>query len=827
MSDVILHNVLVDRCILDGEMLVWDTSSNRFAEFGSNQEIAKAAMQGLQGDRQLCYVAFDILYAGDTSVIHQSLTERQELLQKVVKPSKGHLEVLLPDNGLNDHCPVDESCWSIIANCVEDVEKFFKETIEKRDEGIVLKDLGSKWEPGDRSGKWLKLKPDYVHAAADLDVLIIGGYFGSGRHGGEVAQFLVGLAERSDSTSFPKRFISFCRVGSGLSDEDLDILITRLKPYFRKNEYPKRLPHFYEVTNNSKERPDVWVESPDKSVILSITSDIRTIKSEVFAAPYSLRFPRIQRVRYDKPWNECLDVESFRALVLSSNGNTQRGMDQGALQNPDVKPKRSVKKGEKRGISVIAPHSIQADISTVKEKTLIFANMMFYFVNVPSSYSVDYFHKVVVENGGSFSMNLNDTVTHCIAAEKKGIKYQGAMRYGDVIHYSWVLDCCKLKQLVHIKPKYFLFFSGSSRKKYREEIDALSDYYYWDIDIEDIKQIFCNMVGSENSKMIEHYRKKYSPVKRMGLFHHCFIYLHEIPFGKTDFKVISELAIRRMKLEITMCGGKVCDNLQSATHLLVYAMLGSHQFDEIYRSFPSSQRHLLHQKELYVLGHNWLEDSLDKSEKLAESNYNLKPDSLEEFMGDAKGSLPFLATAVEKEEQSSAAYGKRKRGRRAAAKPTLRPCRRTRAKIGKRPSKLGSDGSESSESSEADPPIDATAAARSKEEKAADIADKTAGQIQDKFGREELVVKQHAPSHSTEMEYKAGDKLEVMTDPIQAMLLDMIPTLSQTQKNHLASDDSVPIPEGMSPVPEPEPSVQPAKKKVSYKDVAGELLKDW
>jgi len=33
----VLANFL--RCILDGEMLVWDTSSNRFAEFGSNQEI--------------------------------------------------------------------------------------------------------------------------------------------------------------------------------------------------------------------------------------------------------------------------------------------------------------------------------------------------------------------------------------------------------------------------------------------------------------------------------------------------------------------------------------------------------------------------------------------------------------------------------------------------------------------------------------------------------------------------------------------------------------------------------------------------------------------
>jgi hypothetical protein len=30
---------------------------------------------------------------------------------------------------------------------------------------------------------------------------------------------------------------------------------------------------------------------------------------QVFAAPYSLRFPRIDRVRYDKAWHECLDVQ--------------------------------------------------------------------------------------------------------------------------------------------------------------------------------------------------------------------------------------------------------------------------------------------------------------------------------------------------------------------------------------------------------------------------------------------------------------------------------------------------------------------------------------
>ncbi|KAF7153916.1 hypothetical protein RHSIM_Rhsim01G0114900 [Rhododendron simsii] len=97
--------------------------------------------------------------------------------------------------------------------------------LDLRDEGIVLKDRGSKWEPGDRSGKWLKLKPEYVRAGSDLDVLIIG-YYGSGRCGGEVAQFLVGLAKRSSPNTFPSR------VATGLSDEELDAVVTKLKPFF-------------------------------------------------------------------------------------------------------------------------------------------------------------------------------------------------------------------------------------------------------------------------------------------------------------------------------------------------------------------------------------------------------------------------------------------------------------------------------------------------------------------------------------------------------------------------------------------------------------------
>lgn len=43
-------------------------------------------------------------------------------------------------------------------------------------------------------------------------------------------------------------------------------------------------------------------------MIVSITSEIRIISFEVFVFFYSLRFFRIDRVRYDKFWYECFDV---------------------------------------------------------------------------------------------------------------------------------------------------------------------------------------------------------------------------------------------------------------------------------------------------------------------------------------------------------------------------------------------------------------------------------------------------------------------------------------------------------------------------------------
>ncbi|PNY05396.1 DNA ligase 4-like protein, partial [Trifolium pratense] len=859
MSEIIIQNILVDRCILDGEMLVWDTSLNRFAEFGSNQEIG---MQQGMGLRVIDSYAVSLSLSSSTInfsyqqiVIHQTLKERHEILRKVVKPLKGRFEILIPNGGINSHPSSGEPCWSFIAHNADEVERFFKETIENRDEGIVVKDLSSKWEPSDRSGKWLKLKPDYVQAGSDLDVLIIGGYYGSGRRGGEVAQFLVGLAERQSPNTHPKRFISFCRVGTGLSDDELEAVITKLKPYFRK--YPKKMqPSFYQVTHHSKERPDVWVDSPEKSIILSITSEIRTIESEVFAAPYSLRFPRIDRVRYDKAWHECLDVQSFIELVQSSNGTTQRDPEYGTK---DSKPKRmkSSVRGEKKNVSIVPSHLSQTDVSGVKGD----------FVNVPPSHSLESFHKLVAENGGTFSMNLNNSVTHCVAADSKGFKFEAAKRRGDVIHYTWVLDCYAQKKLIPLQSKYFLFVSELTKKKLQEEIDEFSDSYYLDLDLRDIKQLLSNINRSEDVSTVDHYRKKYCPKDKWSVFNGCSIYFHTtMPSLKEDWQILLELSSKRFKLEVLMGGGKVTSNLKSATHVVALFAPSFHTNydDEIHSSFTSVERKLLGSKKLHIVNSKWLEDCLNSCQRLSEDTYSLKPYGIEESTAedlehDVAADVHLVEDNVRDRNESFSNKGSKQSSAKAASQDSLALASQEKRGPRKRGRPAGTDESDSLDIRPYEKETDITEGSldfhnehskphetekthnvqgtevveSSERNKGFELGDFKDNQYEKMFVPE-IEMNDASNDHSSQ----GTEKLEIMTDPVQAMLLDMIPSLAMNKveqpTNRNIEEEKRQVQQEKRHVEEEKPpeisNEQPPttkKKKVSLKAIAGGLLNDW
>lgn len=141
-------------------------------------------------------------------------------------------------------------------------------------------------------------------------------------------------------------------------------------------------------------------------------------------------------------------------------------------------------------------------------------------------------------------MNLNNSVTHCIAAETRGVLFRHftlfSLFFAQKIHIFFFLKGLSFKLqnvmvmlstthgyliVVHTRNlslyspsnyhitlymympfcvnfqfdllfrgynRYFLVISESSKKKLQEEIDEFSDSYFMDIDIKDLKQVIRN-----------------------------------------------------------------------------------------------------------------------------------------------------------------------------------------------------------------------------------------------------------------------------------------------------------------------------------------------
>jgi len=117
------------------------------------------------GSAHLMFFAFDILSHKGRDLTKQPLSERRELLRSIVQRSK-HVEV---------------AAWS---SDLEAIERFAR---EHKLEGVVAKQANSRYEPGRRSGAWVKLRYNcrqefviggYTPSHLGLDALLVGFFKG-------------------------------------------------------------------------------------------------------------------------------------------------------------------------------------------------------------------------------------------------------------------------------------------------------------------------------------------------------------------------------------------------------------------------------------------------------------------------------------------------------------------------------------------------------------------------------------------------------------------------------------------------------------------------
>ncbi len=196
--------------VLDGEVVVVDDTGR--SDFLLLQEYRKT------GQGTLVYYVFDLLYLEGYDLMTLPLYRRKEILRAIL-PDQPRIKY-------SDHVEGQGMA-------------FYQAAIDHGMEGVMAKNKNSLYDPGVRSGQWLKIK---THRRQEA---VVGGFTEPRGSRPDLGALLLGVYEKGKLT-----FIG--HTGGGLSHQDLGEIKEMLKPLIRPDSPFQVTPH----TN----QPATWVQ---------------------------------------------------------------------------------------------------------------------------------------------------------------------------------------------------------------------------------------------------------------------------------------------------------------------------------------------------------------------------------------------------------------------------------------------------------------------------------------------------------------------------------------------------------------------------------------
>jgi DNA ligase-1 len=224
------------------------------------------------------YFVFDILASGDDFLIDEPLVLRRERLAETIIAS-AHLEIA-PFTRLSE------------TPAPEELHALFDAARGRGHEGIMLKRSDSPYHPGRRGKWWLKLKREL----STLDVVVVAVEWGHGKRAKVLSDYTFAVRGRDGELQ------TIGKAYSGLTDAE----IAELTPWFLAHERGKR-GHAIAV---------------EPKIVLEVAFDIIQ-PSDLHESGFALRFPRIVRIRDDKPAAEIdtlARVEEIYRAMLAREG---------------------------------------------------------------------------------------------------------------------------------------------------------------------------------------------------------------------------------------------------------------------------------------------------------------------------------------------------------------------------------------------------------------------------------------------------------------------------------------------------------------------------
>ncbi|MDD1674208.1 MAG: non-homologous end-joining DNA ligase [Methanomicrobiales archaeon] len=241
-------------CVLDGEIVVMREGKPDIQPLLERlQRRRDEEIQAYAEHSPVTYIIFDILERHGDPLIDSPLTHRREILSETVQSGDNMVcSVPIPDTG----------------------EAYYEAAIGAGLEGVMAKRKNSRYEPGRRSGNWLKIKK-----IRSLDAVVFGFTRGTGNRSSTFGALILGVYDGENPVYIGK-------VGTGFSVADT-IRFTG------------------QLTDLRAPGPTLTEADEPGKIIWVRPSLVVEVAYQAITHDHRLRMPRFIRTRIDKLPRDC------------------------------------------------------------------------------------------------------------------------------------------------------------------------------------------------------------------------------------------------------------------------------------------------------------------------------------------------------------------------------------------------------------------------------------------------------------------------------------------------------------------------------------------
>lgn len=281
---IIKSHIKGNSFIADAEIVGYDPKTSKYLPFQNISQRIKRKYDIEETAKKIPVEinVFDVMYLDGKSLINLPQKDRHTIVERIIKQE--NKKIVIPKSKL--------------AYNAEEIHRFYKQSLEAGNEGIMIKSLSQRYISGRKVGGWIKLKP----VLETLDLVITRAEWGTGKRANWLSSFTVACLSLDGSS-----FLEIGKVGTGIkekTEEEAGVSFEELTELLK----PLML---------DKGAKEVRVKA---AIVVEVNYE-EIQESKEYSSGFALRFPRIIRLRdTEKSAKNINNIEDIKRIYALQRG---------------------------------------------------------------------------------------------------------------------------------------------------------------------------------------------------------------------------------------------------------------------------------------------------------------------------------------------------------------------------------------------------------------------------------------------------------------------------------------------------------------------------